>query len=94
MLRLALDELARGGHPVSPLPHYTVQAYNNTRFSKGGLAFQSAARDPLVREDGHFVFSGVVLSQGLGESAWSRPDYPQRCKRRVVVMYTAALVLA
>jgi len=48
---LPFHELPRGGHPVSSLPHYTVQAYNNTRFSKGGLALQGAARDPLVRED-------------------------------------------
>ena len=81
MIGLALHELARGGHPVSSLPHYTVQAYNNTRFSKGGLALQGAARDPLVGEDGHFVFSGVVLSQCLREcAAWSRPGHPSVAK--------------
>ena len=123
VVRLALDELTRGGHPVSSLTHYTVQAYNNTRFSEGGLAFQSAARDPLVREDGHFFFSVLYrCARGDGCDARrqesgvvercardcvaprgdrravravvlrvSRPDYPQRCKRRVVVMYTAKL---
>ena len=62
---LALDELPRGGHPVAGLSHYTVQAYNNSRFSKGGLAFQSAARDPLVREDGHPLFFSVLSSAAL-----------------------------
>ena len=56
MVWLPFHELPRGGHPVSSLAHYTVQAYNNTRFSKGGLPLQSAAGDPLVREYGHFVF--------------------------------------
>ena len=84
MVGLALHELARGGHPVSSLPHYTVQAYNNTRFSKGGLALQGAARDPLVREDGHLFFSvlssaalaviAAVASRGDWRAVWLLGD--------------------
>ena len=58
--RLPLHELTRGGHPVASLSHYTVQAHDDPGLGERGLAFQSAARDPLVREDGHLFFS--VLS--------------------------------
>ena len=63
---LPFHELPRGGHPVASLSHNAVQAHHDAGLGEGGLAFQSAARDPLVREDGHR--SGVVLSES---AAWS-----------------------
>ena len=56
MVGLALHELARGGHPVSALTHDPVQAHHDPGLGERGLAFQSAARDPLVREHGHLFF--------------------------------------
>ena len=64
MVWLPFHELPRGGHPVAPLSHNAVQAHDDPGLRECGLAFQSAARDPLVREDGHLFFS-VLSSAAL-----------------------------
>ena len=109
VLRLALDELPRGGHPVSSLAHNAMQAHHDAGLGEGGLAFQSAARDPLVGEDGHLFFLRAVERCARGDRCGGvarpgvvlseraglvAPRCPQRCEKRSRDVTTAALELA